>query len=134
MIEQLQPQVNALLISANRNRGHYGELGYPVIADPDAEFGGPLAGMLAGLQHMHSEWLITVPVDAPTLPPDYVRRMCEASVDAPLRVAHDGQRLQPVYCLMHWQQDLGALAVSFADAPACFANVNTPAQLGELRP
>lgn len=149
VIAQFRPQVATLLISANRNTGRYRRLGFPVLADPEQAFGGPLAGILAGLRHMHTEWLITVPVDAPLLPSDYVARMCQTSSSAPLRVAHDGERIQPVYCLVHrdlcapleqamargtrapldWQRERNALEVSFADQPECFANINTTEQL-----
>jgi molybdenum cofactor guanylyltransferase len=152
IIDQFQPQVGEILISANRHAERYRQLGFPVVTDPQSDFGGPLAGMLAGLQSMRGEWLITIPVDAPRLPPDYVKRMCQASPDAPLRVAHDGERDQPVYCLLHrdlapvlaraiargerapyrWQQAQRALAVSFDNARECFANINTPEQLSRF--
>src|SRR5581483_1360528 len=48
-LDRLRPQVDALLISANRNHDRYAALGAPVIADASSTFDGPLAGMLAAL-------------------------------------------------------------------------------------
>jgi len=64
-IERLQAQGGAIIISANRNRESYAGLGFPVIADGKAGFCGPLAGILAGLKAMRSEWLQCIPCDKP---------------------------------------------------------------------
>ena len=46
---RLQPQVGHLMLNANRNLGAYEAFGAPVWPDATADFPGPLAGVLAGL-------------------------------------------------------------------------------------
>lgn len=153
-LARLAPQVDALLISANRNLGRYQALAEPhgaqVITDTVPGQPGPLAGMLAGLQHTDATWLATVPCDAPDLPADLVERLLHGAQAAqrPAAVAHAGGRMQPTFCLLHhsllpalaeavsaarlaagrWLAEVGAVPVPFADASA-FANLNHPEDL-----
>jgi molybdopterin-guanine dinucleotide biosynthesis protein A len=54
---RLQPQVGDVMINANRNLAAYESLGAPVWPDtPD--YPGPLAGMLAGLEHCETPYLV----------------------------------------------------------------------------
>ena len=46
----LSPQVNTVIINANRNRERYAAYGHPVIADSRQGFQGPLAGMLSCIE------------------------------------------------------------------------------------
>jgi len=73
--ERLRPQVDALLLNANRNLDAYAWLGFPVVSDGLPDFPGPLAGVLSGLEKSQSEWLLTVPCDTPFLPADLAARM-----------------------------------------------------------
>ncbi len=118
-LERLRPQVGALAINANRHAETYARHGVPVWPDAQADFPGPLAGMLAGLTHCETEWLVTVPCDTPHFPTDLVARLCAAATTGAVRVAMpvtdaaagnsaQGQRAaqttaqpQPVFCLMH---------------------------------
>jgi molybdenum cofactor guanylyltransferase len=86
-LERLRPQVSALAINANRHLEAYARFGVPVWPDAEADYPGPLAGMLAGLQACTTEWLVTVPCDTPALPPDLVARLFAAAQAAGLRVA-----------------------------------------------
>ncbi len=154
----LAPQVGRLIINANRNRERYAELlaGYPdatVISDDLDGFLGPLAGMLAALEATRTDYVLTVPCDSPLLLDDYAARMHAAlTADAALAVAHDGQRLQPVFALLHhslasdlraaleggerkidrWYATHRMAIADFSDAPELFRNVNTPEDLAEL--
>uniref|UniRef100_UPI0013A58EA9 NTP transferase domain-containing protein n=1 Tax=Aeromonas caviae TaxID=648 RepID=UPI0013A58EA9 len=47
VLTRLRPQVDEVLINANRSQARYRQLA-PVIGDAQADFQGPLAGMLAG--------------------------------------------------------------------------------------
>lgn len=148
VIETLRPQVGSILISANRNLERYARYGYRVIADDLGNYQGPLAGVAAALRQCTSEFLLTVPCDAPLLPQDLVARLLAARVtgDADAAVAHDGQRLQPVFLLMHrrvapsleaylggggrrvdaWLGQLRAVVADFSDRATAFANANDP--------
>ena len=67
-IQWLRPQVNTILISANRNIAEYTQFGYPVLTDNDETFKGPLQGVLKGLENCSTEFLFVQPVDVPDLP------------------------------------------------------------------
>lgn len=107
----LQPQVGYLLINANRNLDVYNEIRSEffaeVLTDNLADFAGPLAGFLVGLQHCKSPFLMTVPCDTPRFPADLTSRLAEALVqqhaDIAMVSSPDDEgilRHQPVFCLM----------------------------------
>jgi len=150
VLRRIAQQVGTVAISANRNRERYAAYGHPVIADLDAQFAGPLAGVHAGLLACRTEFLCTVPCDAPFVPHDLVSRLGGAIDDGvALAVAKTGTQLHPVFCLMRrtvvddlaawlaadgravhrWIERLPHRAVSFDDEHA-FVNLNT---LDELR-
>lgn len=155
---RLQPQVGALMVNANRNLGAYEALGTPVWPDALADYAGPLAGLLAGLEHCETPYLVTVPCDTPNFPQDLVARLAAGLVaqDAEIAMAasrEDGQlRLQPVFCLVHaalmeslldflragerkidrWTARHRCATVEFDDA-AAFFNANTLAELQQLQ-
>ena len=76
---RLQGQVGSAMLNANRNLGAYESMGVPVWPDSQADFAGPLAGMLVGLEHCETPWLVTVPCDTPNLPTDLVERLAAAA-------------------------------------------------------
>ena len=105
-LERLRPQVAALLLNANRNLPTYQAMGVPVWPDEMPDFPGPLAGMLAGLTHCRTPYLVTVPCDSPNFPSDLVSRLAQGMVNAgaDLATAYTREagelRVQPVFCLM----------------------------------
>ena len=78
---RLAPQVGAVMIHANRNLGAYESFGAAVWPDTAPGLAGLLAGMLAGLEHCETPYLVTVPCDAVHLPDDLVRRLALALTD-----------------------------------------------------
>ncbi|MDX1573390.1 MAG: molybdenum cofactor guanylyltransferase MobA [Methylophaga sp.] len=154
VIKRLLPQVDQLLINANRNIDRYQQFGYRVIADTLTDFQGPLAGMLSGMQNASSDYILTAPCDGPLLSQKLRQRMLESLLHSgkTIAVATDGQRLQPVYCLMprHLQADLETFLksgerkidlffaqyplaeVDFSDETSCFVNLNHPQDLAAL--
>jgi molybdopterin-guanine dinucleotide biosynthesis protein A len=157
-LRRLAPQVARVMLNANRNLDHYASMGVPVWPDALADYPGPLAGFLAGLEHCESPCLVTVPCDSPLFPDDLVARLAAAldAEEAEVAMAatrEDGVlRLQPVFCLMRvtvkesllrftasgrrkidaWTATLRTATVSFDDA-AAFVNANTPAELEQLQ-
>lgn len=110
---RLGSQVGALMINANRNLAAYEAFGVPVWPDGLADYAGPLAGFLTGLEHCETPYLLTVPCDTPLFPPDLADRLAEAlvaedaeiaMVSAPEAAPGDGAapvlRPQPVFCLL----------------------------------
>ena len=67
------------MLNANRNLAQYAALGVPYNAPvwPDglADYAGPLAGFLSGLEHCPTPWLLTVPCDTPLFPHDLAARL-----------------------------------------------------------
>ncbi len=103
--------VGHIMINANRNLAAYESFGASVWPDGLADYAGPLAGFLSGLERCETPFLLTVPCDTPLLPLDLVPRLAQAleSQDADIAMASapeidsDGQlrvRTQPVFCLL----------------------------------
>jgi molybdopterin-guanine dinucleotide biosynthesis protein A len=155
VVNRLQPQVAALMISANRHLDAYAALGFPVLTDSDPGHAGPLAGIAAGLSVCPTPWLAVVPCDSPRLPMDLVARLAAALADAatPGAIAvtpapGGGLRRQPVFCLLQrqlapglraclargqrgveaWTREAGLALALFEDEGAFF-NANTAADL-----
>ncbi|PLK49985.1 molybdenum cofactor guanylyltransferase MobA [Uliginosibacterium sp. TH139] len=76
VIDALAPQVDELIIVANRNLNSYRAFGHRVVSDLRPDFAGPLAGFEAALTAAQHDWVLTCPVDTPLLPPDYARLLC----------------------------------------------------------
>lgn len=100
VVARIAPQVDELLISANRNLDEYARRGYPVLRDGLPDFPGPLAGVLAGLQAASHEWVLVVPCDMPQLPADLAARLEAASRGFAIVIAEDGMRTHPAVMLV----------------------------------
>mgnify|MGYP001544312870 FL=1 len=102
ILNLVTPQVNAVIINANRNQQVYADSGHPVISDNMTDYQGPLAGFAAALAATDTDYIMTLPCDGPYVPADLASRLSAAIIenDAELAVAHDGQRMQPVYALI----------------------------------
>ena len=89
-----------VLVNANKNLDIYNNLGFKVCVDSMSGYLGPLAGMYTGLKESHTEYLITLPCDGPFINESYFKKMILLEDDSDINVAFDGERLQPVYCLI----------------------------------
>jgi len=76
---RLSPQVGSVMINANRNLSAYESFGMPVWPDGLADYAGPLAGFLCGLERCETPWLLTVPCDTPLFPADLASRLAAAA-------------------------------------------------------
>ncbi len=145
----LTPQVDEVVISANRNIDAYAGYGHRVLPDTLPGYPGPLAGVLAALQTVNAGWLLVAPCDTPHLPADLAKRLLAAvrTAQVPLAVAADEIRVHHSCFLVrtdqrddlaaylargeravrHWQAGLASTTVRF-DA-ACFVNFNQPQDL-----
>jgi len=153
VLERFSPQVDEVLINANRNVARYARLGCRVVPDIVGGYAGPLAGLQRGLMEAACELVATVPCDAPHFPADLVRRLAEPlrEKNVDLAVAKTGNRIQTVFCLARrsllpqltafmedggrkvdaWFSTLRTATVDFG-SDAAFANVNTPDDLSAL--
>lgn len=145
----LLPQVDTLVISANRNIEEYQRSGFPVIPDTLANFPGPLAGMLSVMKSVDSTWFVFCPCDTPNVPSTVVSRLQAGIGDAPAAWVNDTHRDHPTIALINQRvlplleayllsgerrvmvflRQTGGHPVLFEDSAHHFANVNTPDDL-----
>lgn len=148
VLAALAPQVDRVIINANRNLDRYAAFGWPVAPDEDSGFLGPLAGLAAGLSAATTPLVLTAPCDSPLVAPDLVARLYSALENeaAEIAVPFDGERLQPVFALVRrelrdslaaylgggdrkidrWFAQHRLARVDFSDRPENFVNVNDP--------
>ncbi|SCA56837.1 Molybdenum cofactor guanylyltransferase [Candidatus Terasakiella magnetica] len=107
VLETITPQVGPLVINANGDGARFAHLGHEVVGDSVEGFVGPLAGVLAGMDHLvgQCEWILSVPTDTPFLPDDLVTRLKEPLDEGnKIVMAHSGGFDHPVVAL--WSMDL----------------------------
>ena len=108
---RLGPQVETVMVNANRNLSAYESFGASVWPDASTDFAGPLSGFLVGLERAETPYVLTVPCDTPRLPLDLAERLAQAlareNADIAMAAApetdadgHTHLRTQPVFCLM----------------------------------
>lgn len=151
VLSVLAPQVDQLIISANRHLSEYAQLGFPVVSDEGHEaFQGPVQAIVHASRHALHDWLLIAPCDLPFYQAHWPQQLFlrQKQTRAAVVIAHDGQHLQPTVALIHRpclaqrpcapNARLSALLMAgryalcdlSADADA-FLNCNTPAQFTE---
>lgn len=148
VLEALAPQTKTIIINANRNLEQYAEYGFAVVPDRIPDYGGPLVGIASAMEAADTPWIVTAPCDSPLLSAELVARLYRAqqASAADLAVAHDGERMQPVFALLHtallssllaflardehkidrWYAEHRIAITDFSDLEEMFVNVNTP--------
>ncbi|QIB35844.1 molybdenum cofactor guanylyltransferase MobA [Ancylobacter pratisalsi] len=105
VVRRLAPQVAPLLLNANGPAERFwpdiGTDALPVVPDTVADHPGPLAGILAGLDHLAARLpgathLLTVPTDCPFLPHDLAARLMAAAQLTGAACAVSGGRVHGV--------------------------------------
>ena len=157
--ERLRPQVAALVVNANGNPARFAAFGLPVVADGVPDHPGPLAGILAALDHAAAahpglDWVASVPGDSPFIPTDLVARLHAArqAAGVPLACARSGGWSHPPIGLWpvalraelrtallagerkidRWTARFGCAAAEWDGGPPDpFFNANTPDELAE---
>ena len=135
-----------IVINANRNHGAYQAHGVPVVNDLHDGHLGPLAGLYAAMQTLHNDYIFMCPCDSPFVQTALPVKLIDALDDnAEIAVAHDGERLQPVFSVVSrslsksldeflrsgerkidkWYGMHKMLAVDCSDYTASFRNINT---------
>ena len=147
VITRLQPQVDEIIINANREIAQYKTFDLAVLQDENPEFLGPLAGMLLGLKHAKHDLVLSVPCDSPLLPLDLAARLLNGLVltKSEVAVASSDGSAHPVFCLMKksvlpsliafldagerkvstWQKSQKYVEIDFSDSSEAFTNLNT---------
>jgi len=154
VIERLKPQVDEILLNANREIAQYERFNLPIFQDENPDFIGPLAGFSLGLNHCKHDYLLTVPCDSPLIPYNLVTRLMQALLEqnADITIAKSAGHAHPVFCLMKksvrsslttylqqgerkvsaWQKSLNYVEVEFNDCDDAFVNLNTIEELNDL--
>jgi molybdopterin-guanine dinucleotide biosynthesis protein A len=146
--ELVRPLTDDLIISCNRNAERYAAYADRLVHDAEADFPGPLAGILAGLAAARHEQLLVLPCDAPQADESLLAALRGRAQEHPGKpvMVRQSEQWQPLFCLVprtllpslqqSWQAgersplramlqlDLQALACPPSDAR--LANFNTP--------
>ena len=147
-IDALRAQTAEVIVNANRNADAYRAItGCRVIADTVGGFAGPLAGMASALEASATRLLLITPCDSPLVTEELGPRLHAAMArhGAEIAVAHDGERMQPVFALLTrdllsdllaflaegerkidaWYTTRHAVTADFSDILDTFLNINT---------
>ncbi|MEQ8401268.1 MAG: molybdenum cofactor guanylyltransferase MobA [Roseitalea porphyridii] len=117
---RLAPQVDAVAINANGDPARFEDTALPVFADTVADHAGPLAGVLAAMDHAAQHHpsvahIVTAATDTPFFPEDLVARLSAAATTSNTiaMATSDGHR-HPVFALwpVALAEDLGAWLAS----------------------
>lgn len=153
VIERISPQVESVIINANGDLKRFDDFGLPVVADSIADYPGPLAGVLAGMDWAAErgyDWVISVAADTPNFPEDLATRLAAESTPVVLAATPDPERerlpqptfgrwrvscrddlraalRQGVRKIRQWTQAQGESLVLFEEND--FFNINTPEDL-----
>ena len=150
----LEPQTGAMVINANRSADRYARYGCPIIPDRMEGFQGPLAGMASALAAASTEFVLVVPCDSPLVDLSVGPRLhaALAAREANIAVAHDGERMHPVFAMLRrtvlcglddflargerkidcWFEEEKTTVVDFSDLADMFLNVNREADRARL--
>lgn len=154
VITAMRTEVNKLMINANRHLEQYAAFGCPVIPDIMNGYLGPLAGIASGMHASSTPYIVTAPCDSPLIASNLVQRLYETLTreGADISVAHDGERMHPVFALIRrdllpnlldfldtgqrkidlWYAQHRLAVAYFRDRPEAFRNVNSPEERAEL--
>ena len=146
VLAALERQAGAVVVNANRSADRYARYGHPVVPDRLGGFQGPLAGMASALEAAATDLVLAAPCDSPLVSPALGPRLhaALAAREANVAVAHDGERLHPVFVLLRrsvlpgleaflargerkidrWLAEEKTEVVDFSDLPGMFLNVN----------
>lgn len=146
---------NRVWVNTNQYSSDYEGLGFQVVKDVYHEdighLAGPLLGILTGLQHSESDWVLFSPCDTPSLPAEFSEIMMNHASEhmSYANVAFDGERRQNLHLLLHrslsenlmmfllaggrktyqWLDRVKAQNVDFSDFKSGFKNINSPADM-----
>lgn len=149
----VRPLSDDLIISCNRNSESYAPYADQLVADPDHDFQGPLAGIRAGMAAARHEQMLVLPCDAPLVDRALIESLLAHAGSQPV-VIRQGNYWQPLFCLLptrlkedlehawqsgerspqRWFGKLSPIAVVCPPDDARLANLNTPETLAKSAP
>lgn len=148
VVAKLRGQIDEIVVVANAGHERFAALGLHAVADERTPGQGPMVGLEAGMRSCQSDWVLSVPVDAPYLPDDLFDRLLGAAASGPGARASDADGMQPLTALYRraltlpslsaaldrgeravhrWQDELKLGSHDWS--PMRFGNLNTPLDL-----
>lgn len=151
VLERLRPQVDIVMINANRHIDRYQLSGCRVVPDVFDDYSGPLAGIYSALRAIEGDWAAFCACDTPAVPLNFVEKLVRQRGEAPAVWVRSQTRDHPTLALihrevaaplfdylqagerrlMHFLRDQGGHAVQLDDDESAFRNINTPDDLNE---
>ncbi len=146
-LDTVERLTSDIVINANRNREVYETFGKPVIGDLHDGHLGPLAGLYSAMQSLSNQYIFMCPCDSPFMQLTLITKLQQAvqGGEADIYVAHDGERLQPVFAVVSaslsdslndflnsgqrkidkWYGTHNMLSIDCSDCQDSFRNINT---------
>lgn len=143
-----------LLISCNRNQAAYAAFADRLVMDDEANFSGPLAGILAGLRDCNGSHLLVLPCDMPKVDQVLLQALLIRAAEQPQRpcMVRSGESWQPLLCViprlllpqmeaawqcgerspLRWQLAQNAGFLRLEESDARLQNANSLEDWGEL--
>ena len=147
VLERLQPQVDEIVISCNRNVRRYQQLGFTVVTDTSDNFLGPMAGIAAAAGLCRGDAVLLSPCDTPKLPPNLTDSLKQALLQTRADVAVPRDDFGPQYlnsllrqeaalgaqaalesgqrAVRHWLARFDVVEVDFSSCGDSFSNINS---------
>ena len=97
----VRPLSDDVVISCNRNHEAYRAYADQLVSDTEADFPGPLAGVIAGLAAARHDWVVVLACDAPRLDQALVTDLLRLAVehDSPA-IVRQGGYWQPMFSVL----------------------------------
>ncbi|WP_085679729.1 MULTISPECIES: molybdenum cofactor guanylyltransferase MobA [unclassified Pseudomonas] len=97
----VRPLSDDLVISCNRNQQAYAAYADQQVGDAEADFPGPLAGVMAGLQVARHEWVVLLACDAPLVDKALIDSLRQLAVTGDsVAMVRQGGFWQPMFSVL----------------------------------
>ncbi|HFL7940257.1 TPA: molybdenum cofactor guanylyltransferase MobA [Pseudomonas putida] len=97
----VRPLSDDLVISCNRNQEAYRTYADQLVGDAEADFPGPLAGVIAGLKVARHEWMVVLACDAPLVDRDLIEALSRLAVASDsAAMVRQGGFWQPMFSVL----------------------------------
>ncbi|MGO0633729.1 molybdenum cofactor guanylyltransferase MobA [Pseudomonas sp. SAR267] len=97
----VRPLTDDLVISCNRNQQAYAAYADQLVGDAEADFPGPLAGVIAGLKAARHEWVVLLACDAPLVDRALIAALLEVAVASDsAAMVRQGGYWQPMFSVL----------------------------------
>jgi molybdopterin-guanine dinucleotide biosynthesis protein A len=97
----VRPLSDDVVISCNRNQDLYRPFADQLVGDAEADFPGPLAGVIAGLAAARHEWVVVLACDAPLIDRGLIEDLLKLAVaNDSAAMVRQGGYWQPMFSVL----------------------------------